>query len=43
VTLLCDNTVPPIRHRQTRGNPFVNAIGGWIGRIMTQPSMRRMG
>jgi len=28
---------------QTRGNPFVKAIGGWIGRIMTQPSMRRMG
>jgi 8-oxo-dGTP diphosphatase len=27
----------------TRGNPFVKAIGGWIGRIMTQPSMRRMG
>ena len=28
---------------KTRGNPFVKAIGGWIGRIMTQPSMRRMG
>jgi 8-oxo-dGTP diphosphatase len=26
-----------------RGNPFVKAIGGWIGRIMTQPSLRRMG
>ena len=28
---------------KTRGNPFVKAVGGWIGRIMTQPSMRRMG
>lgn len=28
---------------KTRGNPFVKVIGGWIGRIMTQPSMRRMG
>jgi 8-oxo-dGTP diphosphatase len=28
---------------KTRGNPFVKAVGGWIGRIMTQPSIRRMG
>ena len=28
---------------KTRSNPFVEAIGGWIGRIMTQPSMRRAG
>jgi 8-oxo-dGTP diphosphatase len=28
---------------KTRGNPFVEAIGGWIGRIMAQPSMRRTG
>jgi len=26
-----------------RGNPFVKTIGGWIGRIMTQPTMRRLG
>jgi 8-oxo-dGTP diphosphatase len=25
------------------GNPFMKAIGGWIGRIMAQPSIRRMG
>jgi 8-oxo-dGTP diphosphatase len=30
-------------HANARGNPLVKAIGGWIERIMTQPSMRRMG
>lgn len=28
---------------KSRANLFVEAIGGWIGRIMTQPSMRRTG
>lgn len=28
---------------KTRSNPFVETIGGWIGRIMAQPSMRRTG
>lgn len=28
---------------KSRANLFVEAIGGWIGRIMTQPSMRRAG
>lgn len=25
------------------GNPFTKAIGGWFGRIMAQPSIRRIG
>ena len=29
--------------RKTPGSPLVKAIGGWIERIMTQPTMRRMG
>ncbi|MPZ36519.1 MAG: NUDIX domain-containing protein [Rhizobiales bacterium] len=28
---------------KTGGNSFVRAVGGWIERIMTQPSIRRMG
>jgi 8-oxo-dGTP diphosphatase len=28
---------------KTAGNPVVKVIGGWIGRIMAQPSIRRMG
>ena len=28
---------------KTGGHSFVKAIGGWIERIMTQPSMRRLG
>ena len=28
---------------KARSNPFTKVIGGWIGRIMTQSSMRRLG